>query len=185
MTWTISGHNCAVHEWSVAGAVIEAECLGDDCPTDGRGVLLVENLRNGGRRDWSTPGGVIDLGETSRDALEREVREETGLEVVSWSELLYHVRVEAPDWGWILQVEVHRAEAVGGQLSIGADPDGIVVDSRWSEDALCTELLAASPVWVAEPLLHWMTHRFEDCPTFNYSVSGASPDEIKVTRLDD
>src|SRR5262245_11264212 len=47
---------------------------------DGDRVLLVERARppNAGR--WTVPGGVVEAGESMREAALRELREETGLE---------------------------------------------------------------------------------------------------------
>ncbi len=66
-------------EWRVAGALIEQDGL----------LLLVANRRRGGKLEWTPPGGVVDPGETSIEALVREVREETGLIVESWTSSVY------------------------------------------------------------------------------------------------
>lgn len=42
-------------------------------------LLLVRELQDGGR--WTLPGGWCDTGDTPRQAVEREMREETGYEV--------------------------------------------------------------------------------------------------------
>jgi 8-oxo-dGTP diphosphatase len=44
-------------------------------------VLLVKRGREPALGQWSIPGGCVDLGETLEEALIREVREETHLEV--------------------------------------------------------------------------------------------------------
>jgi 8-oxo-dGTP diphosphatase len=41
-------------------------------------ALLIKRLDNG---HWEPPGGVLELGETIKDGLRREVREETGLDI--------------------------------------------------------------------------------------------------------
>ncbi|MCB1258325.1 MAG: NUDIX hydrolase [Microthrixaceae bacterium] len=172
-----------MHKWSVASAVIETTCVGATCPPDRTGLLLVENERQGGRREWTTPGGVIDSGESAHVGLTREVREETGLIVVAWSGLLYTVAVEAPDLGWDLQVEVHRAEAIEGELTIGEDPDGIVVAADWVEEPGIADLVATAPQWVSEPLIEWSTERFVEPRTFSYVLIGKTFSDFRVERL--
>jgi 8-oxo-dGTP diphosphatase len=44
-------------------------------------ILLVKRNREPARGQWSLPGGRVELGETLREALAREVREETGVDV--------------------------------------------------------------------------------------------------------
>jgi 8-oxo-dGTP diphosphatase len=45
-------------------------------------LLLVRRGRGPAAGEWSLPGGRIELGEDAREAVVREVAEETGLEVV-------------------------------------------------------------------------------------------------------
>jgi 8-oxo-dGTP diphosphatase len=47
---------------------------------DGR-VLLVQRAHEPLAGQWSLPGGAVEVGETLREAVVREVREETGLDV--------------------------------------------------------------------------------------------------------
>ena len=48
---------------------------------DGGRVLLVKRAHEPLKGEWSVPGGTVDVGETLEEAIRREVREETCLEV--------------------------------------------------------------------------------------------------------
>jgi len=48
---------------------------------DGDRVLLVKRAHEPLKGEWSLPGGAVDVGETLEEAIRREVREETCLEV--------------------------------------------------------------------------------------------------------
>jgi 8-oxo-dGTP diphosphatase len=169
--------------WTVGGAVIEASCLPGRAGA-GPAVLLVENLRRNGSSDWTPPGGVIDHGETVVVGLGREVAEETGLQVLRWSGPLYEIEAEAPGLGWRLRVEVHRAVEARGELVIGSDPDGIVVDATWADADRCSVLLDGAHPWVREPLLEWLGQRWDGTRRFRYRVEGSRPDDLSVERVD-
>jgi 8-oxo-dGTP diphosphatase len=44
-------------------------------------VLLARRINPPLQGEWSIPGGLVEVGETSREAIIREVREETSLEI--------------------------------------------------------------------------------------------------------
>lgn len=153
-------------------------------PVGSPGVLMVKNLRHGGHLDWTPPGGVIDRGEALIGGLTREVTEETGLTVRRWEGPLYLITTEAPDLGWRLQVEVHRAVEVVGCLKVGHDPDGIVVEADVVPFSECGALMGDAHPWVREPLVDWMTQRWSGTRHYGYRVLGDDPATMSIERVD-
>ncbi len=161
-----------MRRWTVGGALV----VGPE------GLLLVANRRRNGSIDWSTPGGVIDEGESLIEGLTREVEEETGLVVQEWLGPVYQVEAVAAGLGWHLRVEAHVAVVYDGQIRID-DPDGIVVDARFVPWTDCALHLEGAPRWVHEPLLDWAQHRWEDQRHFGYRVDGTEQRALSVVRL--
>ena len=159
-----------MRQWSVAGAIIESS---DGC------ILLVCNQRRDGSHDWSTPGGVIELGEDIVAGLAREVIEETGLVVHEWEALAYTVEIEAPDLGWVLTVEAHRAAKWSGDVTL-EDPDGIVIDAAFVPRGHCRQRLSGVARWVSEPLISWLDGDSERA--FRYRVEGNDRATMVVHR---
>jgi 8-oxo-dGTP diphosphatase len=146
--------------------------------------LLVRNVRQGGRSEWTTPGGVIDADDVDLLAgLTREVEEETGLRVRRWEGPVYEVECIAPEMGWTLRVEVHRALEFDGQLRV-EDPDGIVVEARFLAAEECCARLAEGARWVHEPLSEWLDERWDhsDPRGYHYDVRGTRRDDLSVLR---
>jgi 8-oxo-dGTP diphosphatase len=84
----------------VAGALFEL---------DG-GVVLVQRDIEPGYGKWTFPGGFVERGERAETAAEREVLEETGLEVsVSGIVGLYSYEGQIP------AIAVFRADVIGGE----------------------------------------------------------------------
>lgn len=90
---------------------------------DGR-VLLIRRTQPPDAGAWSIPGGAVELGESVEDALRREVREETGLEVAVGEFLEVFERIERDADGAIrfhFVVLDHAATVTGGVLRSGDD----------------------------------------------------------------
>ena len=162
----------AMRSWTVGGGVI----------FDSGRILMVHNHRRGGRTDWSTPGGVIDEGETVLEGLTREVQEETGLAVQDWSGPVYTVSAEAIDMNWTLGVEVHLAESYSGELHID-DPDGIVRAAEWVQREDIAELLDGQQLWLREPLMGYLNDDGPKSGEYNYRIYGSSHSELRVERI--
>ncbi len=98
-------------------------------------VLLLRHRYWPEGREWGFPGGYAVRGETFEGTVEREVREETGLEVEVTR--LIHVRS-----GYRLRIEVaYEAVPVGGTLR----PDGTeILEARWFDPARLPERMQPS-----------------------------------------
>ena len=161
-----------MRSWAVAGGVI----------ANADRILMVHNHRRGGRTDWSTPGGVIDDGETVLEGLSREVEEETGLIVRDWTGPLYTVWAEAVDMNWTLRVEVHLANSYLGELNID-DPDGIVREARWVQREAIDELLDGQQLWLREPLMGYLNGDLPETGEYRYRILGSGDSEFHVERI--
>ena len=162
-----------MRQWKVAGGLI----------TSDEGTLLVANRRRDGRIDWSTPGGVVDAGETPLVALSREVLEETGLAVDRWSRLCWTTEVEFVDLEMHLAVEVHLAEGFGGSIVVD-DPDGIVVEAHFLDPGTIDQRLHTAPQWVAEPMRAWLEAPWVERRHFGYRALGRDPAAMSAERTD-
>lgn len=102
---------------------------------DGR-VLLTHLCRGTHRGHWTLPGGGLDFGERPRDAVVREIREETGLdirveELLDADAELVRYAGEAGE-----QIEAHpirllfRVTVVGGTLGV-LEVDGSTDEAAW------------------------------------------------------
>jgi 8-oxo-dGTP diphosphatase len=91
---------------------------------EGDTVLLVERAGEPMKGWWSIPGGLLETGEKLEDAIQREVREETGLlvKVVSRFDIFERIMRDAEGRAEYHYVLVdYICKAVGGKLQPGDD----------------------------------------------------------------
>lgn len=99
-------------------------CVGAVIP-DGDRLLVVRRARAPGAGLWTIPGGRVEAGETDHEALRREVREETGLDVTV-GRLLGTVEQDAGE-GAVFVIRDYMCAPEGGDLRPGDD----AADARW------------------------------------------------------
>ncbi len=122
---------------SPAGAAPRVPCVGAVIKDDAGRMLLIRRGHEPGKGLWSVPGGRIEPGETDQQAVVREVREETGLDV-QCGHLLG--AVERPGLaGSVVDIRDYRAFVTGGEVAAGDD----AADARWVTPAEMADLDAS------------------------------------------
>jgi 8-oxo-dGTP diphosphatase len=94
-------------------------------------VLIAQRGNAPNRGRWSIPGGAVEVGETLREAGQREVREECGIEtsagdLADYFEQIFHDDAGRTRFHYV--VFDFLAEYVSGDLRPGSD----VMDARWA-----------------------------------------------------
>lgn len=96
----------------------------------GDAVLVIQRGNPPRRGDWGIPGGAVELGETWREAAQREVREECGIEIVL-GDVIDAVDMIFRDGDGRVQYHYTLvdfvADYVSGDLRAATD----VLDARW------------------------------------------------------
>jgi len=99
-------------------------------------VLLVLRGKPPSENYWAIPGGSVNLGETLQEAVEREIKEETGLLIKAGEPVFTFDMVEKDDYD---KIRFHYvivdlfADYISGEPGPGDD----VIDARWiSKDGL-------------------------------------------------
>ncbi|WP_037353304.1 NUDIX hydrolase [Amycolatopsis orientalis] len=99
-------------------------CVGGIVFDDQGRLLLIQRANEPGKGQWSLPGGRVEPGETDHEAVIRELREETGLDVRP------HTLAGSVRRG---RYDIHDYECtwIGGILTAGDDAS----DAQWVDSA--------------------------------------------------
>jgi 8-oxo-dGTP diphosphatase len=126
-------------------------CAGAIVHDDSGRLLLVQRGREPGRGLWSLPGGRVEADESPAQAAVREVREETGLDVVA-GPLVGQVERPGPrDQTYV--IDDFLCTVRGGTMRPGDD----AADVRWVTATelqslpLSADLLATLTTWAVLP----------------------------------
>lgn len=88
-------------------------------------VLLIRRGKAPLKGRWSVPGGTVELGETLQEALVREMREETGLEVEPLEVMTVFDRIERDAQGVLYHYVIvdFRCRHLAGEAVAGSDAE--------------------------------------------------------------
>jgi 8-oxo-dGTP diphosphatase len=97
---------------------------------------------------WSLPGGKVESGEQPRDAMRRELKEETGLEAEILG-IVNTVRLAAEGAQSGYRLMVFYGRPTGGVLAAGGDAEGAEWVHLDDIEALAMTPGTAELIWVA------------------------------------
>jgi 8-oxo-dGTP diphosphatase len=92
-------------------------------------VLLIRRGKEPLRGRWLVPGGTVELGETLEEAVVREVREETGVEVAPREVLTVFDRIDREGERVLYHYVIvdYLCEYLGGEPRAGSDAEAVVL----------------------------------------------------------
>ncbi|HZJ10141.1 MAG TPA: NUDIX hydrolase [Trueperaceae bacterium] len=137
----------ARREFVVAAAIL--------LDAQGRVLLVGNDWQGHGKVRYTLPGGVVERGESTLDALHREVSEETGLELTEVEHLAYAVHVEDRRRNDRAVSFAFKARYKG--LLNPRDPDGFIVEARFFPAAEVRDTVPIAPL--RDPLVAYLNDR--------------------------
>jgi len=147
----------ARREFVVAAAIL--------LDSQGRVLLVGNDWQGYGNVRYTLPGGVVERGESTVDALRREVKEETGLILTEVTHLAYAVHVEDRRRNDRAVSFAFHARYDG--LLNPRDPDGFIVEARFFPAADVESIIPIPPL--RDPLVNYLRGR---PPGAFYSYAG-------------
>ncbi len=120
-------------------------------------ILLVQQQGpNDPVASWALPGGLVEEGELLTEALLREVREETGIEVVQPGHLVYIAQLDNPIDGRQSTTFVFEIREWTGPIH-PADPDNVVLETSFLTCSEAIDKLQELP-WrvMREPIVAYL-----------------------------
>lgn len=119
-------------------------------------VLLIQRGKEPLRGRWVVPGGTVELGESLRDAIVREVEEETGVLVEPLDVLTVFDRIERREGivAYHYVIVDYRCRYLSGPLRAGSD----ALDAAWVAEA------DLGPYDVPELALELVLRAFREAP---------------------
>jgi 8-oxo-dGTP diphosphatase len=123
-------------------------------------LVMVRPVSEDGRRSWYIPGGLIEGGELADEGLKRELREETGVEVIGISRLAFMSHIDRPEQRMQTIVFGFDIPEWRGDLGID-DSDGEIEEVALVPFAEACQRLRDNGGWpgVQEPLLAYLEEK--------------------------
>jgi len=120
-------------------------------------ILLAQHTPEFGEGSyWYVPGGTANNDEGTLDALRREVKEETNIDIIAIGRLIYKVKHTNHKRVWYSDIYVYEIQDWNGEIKIN-DPDGDTVKVKWFNIKQAISVIKKVPFQVmSEPLISYL-----------------------------